>query len=156
MKHLLVLRKTKPLQFYRKLLFDFCKSLLVLLVRKPFDGNVFCKSFISFLETLSETQKSSGRNKTCSCFYIWYFNSMKWIELKHSLEVFCKKRCFLKKCKLYRKTPVLQVWRRICECDLLWECMTSRSSRPEVFCKKGVLRNFVKFTGKHLCQGLFF
>ena len=25
---------------------------------------------------------------------------------------------------------------------------------PEVFCKKkGVLRNFAKFTGKHLCQG---
>ena len=31
-----------------------------------------------------------------------------------------------------------------------------RSSRPEVFCKKGVLRNFSKFTGKHLCQRLFF
>ena len=31
-----------------------------------------------------------------------------------------------------------------------------RSSRPEVFCKKGVLRNFAKFTGKHPCQGLFF
>ena len=31
-----------------------------------------------------------------------------------------------------------------------------RSSRPEVFCKKGVLRNFTKFTGKHLCQRLFF
>ena len=31
-----------------------------------------------------------------------------------------------------------------------------RSSRPEVFCKKGVLKNFTKFTGKHLCQGLFF
>ena len=30
-----------------------------------------------------------------------------------------------------------------------------RSSRPEVFCKKGVLRNFKKFTGKHLCQCLF-
>ena len=30
------------------------------------------------------------------------------------------------------------------------------SSRPEVFCKKGALRNFTKFTGKHLCQGLFF
>ena len=25
-----------------------------------------------------------------------------------------------------------------------------RSSLPEVFCKKGVLRNFAKFTGKHL------
>ena len=24
-----------------------------------------------------------------------------------------------------------------------------RSSRPEVFCEKGVLRNFAKFTGKH-------
>ena len=31
-----------------------------------------------------------------------------------------------------------------------------RSSRREVFCKKGVLRNFAKFTGKHLCQRLFF
>ena len=31
-----------------------------------------------------------------------------------------------------------------------------RKSRPEVFCEKGVLRNFAKFTGKHLCQGLFF
>ena len=27
-----------------------------------------------------------------------------------------------------------------------------RSSRPEVFCKTGVLRNFAKFTGKHLRQ----
>ena len=26
----------------------------------------------------------------------------------------------------------------------------------EVFCKKGVLRNLAKFTGKHFCQGLFF
>ena len=25
-----------------------------------------------------------------------------------------------------------------------------------MFCDKGVLRNFVKFTGKHLCQSLFF
>ena len=31
-----------------------------------------------------------------------------------------------------------------------------RSSRPEVFCKKGVLRNFAKFTGKQLCQSLLF
>ena len=25
-----------------------------------------------------------------------------------------------------------------------------------MFCKKGVLRNVIKFTGKHLCQSLFF
>ena len=30
-----------------------------------------------------------------------------------------------------------------------------RSSRLEVFCKKGVLRNFAKFSGKHLRQSFF-
>ena len=29
-----------------------------------------------------------------------------------------------------------------------------RSNRPEEFCEKVVLRNFAKFTGKHLCQSL--
>ena len=29
------------------------------------------------------------------------------------------------------------------------------SSLPEVFYEKDVLRNFAKFTGKHLCQGIF-
>ena len=33
--------------------------------------------------------------------------------------------------------------------------MSYRSSRPEVLCKKGVLENFTKFAGKHLCQSLF-
>ena len=37
---------------------------------------------------------------------------------------------------------------------------TSRSSRPEVFCAeaatRGVLRNILKFKGKHLCQSPFF
>ena len=31
-----------------------------------------------------------------------------------------------------------------------------RSSRPEAFYKKGIFRNFAKFTGNHLCQSLFF
>ena len=39
---------------------------------------------------------------------------------------------------------------------ILFQMRNSRSSRPKVFCKKGVLRNFTKFTGKHLCQSLFF
>ena len=30
-----------------------------------------------------------------------------------------------------------------------------RSSRPEVFCKKGVLRNFTKFIRKHSDAGVF-
>ena len=36
------------------------------------------------------------------------------------------------------------------------KCCSNRNSRPQVFCKKGVLRNLIKFTGKHLCQSLFF
>ena len=32
----------------------------------------------------------------------------------------------------------------------------NRSSRPKVFCKKVALRNFTKFTGKHLCYSIFF
>ena len=34
--------------------------------------------------------------------------------------------------------------------------MNLRSSRKEVFYKKDVLKNFAKFTVKHLCQSLFF
>ena len=34
--------------------------------------------------------------------------------------------------------------------------VTSRSGRPGLFCKKGVLRSFAKFTEKRLCQSLFF
>ena len=30
-----------------------------------------------------------------------------------------------------------------------------RNNRSKMFCKKDVLRNFTKFTGKHLCQSLF-
>ena len=35
-------------------------------------------------------------------------------------------------------------------------CLVNRSSCSEVFCKKRVLRSFAKFTGKHLCHGIFF
>ena len=37
-----------------------------------------------------------------------------------------------------------------------WFLFFDRSSRPEVFCKNTVLRNFAKFKGKHLCQSIFF
>ena len=35
-------------------------------------------------------------------------------------------------------------------------CPWYTSSLPEVFYKKGVLKNFAKFTEKHLYQNLFF
>ena len=34
--------------------------------------------------------------------------------------------------------------------------LTKQKQPLEAFCKKGVLGNFTKFTGKHLCQSLFF
>ena len=37
----------------------------------------------------------------------------------------------------------------------LLEQTNIRSSRPEMFCKKGVLKNFAKFTGKYLRWSLF-
>ena len=47
--------------------------------------------------------------------------------------------------------------------DIYWELwddylvfLIASSSRTDVFCKKGVLRNFAKFTGKHLYQSLYF
>ena len=40
--------------------------------------------------------------------------------------------------------------------DNLFRKKLTRSNRPEVFCKKDVLKNFEKFTEKHLCQNLFF
>ena len=39
---------------------------------------------------------------------------------------------------------------------LLVQSRMVRSSHPEVFYRKGALRNFAKFTGKHLSQSLFF
>ena len=40
--------------------------------------------------------------------------------------------------------------------DVSHDFQMFRSNYPEVFCKKGFLINFAKFTGKHLCQSLFF
>ena len=51
----------------------------------------------------------------------------------------------------YNLMKACKTWRKNLDFNKL-----SRSSRQEVFCKKDVLRNFAKFTGKHLCQSFFF
>ena len=50
---------------------------------------------------------------------------------------------------LWNKTESLKPWIT----QMLWRC---RSSHQSCSMKKGVLRNFAKFTGNHLCQSLFF
>ena len=44
------------------------------------------------------------------------------------------------------------IWKHRCIYDLT----VNTNSLPKVFCEKGVLRNFAKFTGNQPCQGLFF
>ena len=39
--------------------------------------------------------------------------------------------------------------------NFVWTYL-GRSSRPDVLCKKGILRNITKLIGKNLCQGIFF
>ena len=71
------------------------------------------------------------------------------------------------------KTPAIKYWSKTCInvfCGLsvkrnvfvskiipwrmsaISEPVTVRSSLPEVFCKKGVLKNFTEFTRKHLLE----
>ena len=38
----------------------------------------------------------------------------------------------------------------------MWSPGLHRRSCPEAFCRKGVLKNFAKLTGKHLCWILFY
>ena len=42
--------------------------------------------------------------------------------------------------------------------NFLWLLQANKHKKqpPEVFCEKAVFRNFAKFTGKRLCQSLFF
>ena len=58
---------------------------------------------------------------------------------------------------LFPNTPKIKD-KRILSFFIILSCINSlsRSNLPDVFCKKGVLRNFAKFTGKHQCQSLFF
>ena len=41
-------------------------------------------------------------------------------------------------------------------CEVICGLSKVRSSHLEVFSKKGVLKNFAKFTREHLCRSLFF
>ena len=43
----------------------------------------------------------------------------------------------------------------ICLLQGLNKVLSDQKQPPEVFYKKGVLKNIAKFTGKHLCQSLF-
>ena len=91
---------------------------------------------------------------TCKWWrYIFIFNWSGIIKAGNSGNIFVSllflhlsrhKLCFL-----------LQIQSAQCACSDSQQCSDSAktsSTRPEVSCKKDVLKSFTKFTGKHLCQ----
>ena len=93
---------------------------------------VFCRKGV-----LRNFAKFTGKNLCQGLF----FNNVAGLTLASDENI-----QYLHKLFVYLKSPIL--W-------LIPYYESSRSSRPEVFCRKGVLRNFAKFTGKNLCEGLF-
>ena len=61
---------------------------------------------------------------------------------------------------LYLVVEILQLIQRCSIKEVIWKTsqnsqINTRSSHPEVFLSKDVLKNFAKFTDKHLCRSLF-
>ena len=52
--------------------------------------------------------------------------------------------------------PNIFMWTKLLENLPFVKYLISSEAVVQRCCKKGVLRNFAKFTGKHLCQSLFF
>ena len=51
---------------------------------------------------------------------------------------------------------ITKVFRENWWTNILVHQLTEAVAAMLVFCEKGVLKNVAKFTGKHLCQSLFF
>ena len=83
---------------------------------------------------------------------LWYF----FLSFLHNL--LQKLFCFMYDRKLFALLVLkyLVVYWDLFMIAFLRSFVIYGSSRPKVFCKKGFLRNFAKFIGKHLCQSLFF
>ena len=120
-------------------------------------------------------QELSALISDVSVLFKWLYESIKYlnhyclVEISYKLIVFVLSVSGLQLISSIRRygrsgmQPVKSVW-LILDFDLKARVLPSlereswraRSSHPEVFCKKGILRNFVKFTGKHMCWSLIF
>ena len=91
---------------------------------------------------------TTNKNKISSVISPIYSNS---VHIRNDLEI---KMSVVQAREIYEtnKTWLSLSYLMKCKCPNYRD----RSSLLEVFCKKGVLRNFAKFTRKHLCQSLFF
>ena len=102
------------------------------------------------------------------CFPVFYSNTGKYapektpdLDVFHAVSEFCHWSVFANKSnyKEFHQSSVFQENEQFQDNEVrkleAFE-LYLRSSRPDVSCKKGILRNFAKFSGKHLRQNLFF
>ena len=73
---------------------------------------------------------------------IWFLQKNKTSFVRYSINI------------LLKVSPV-RLWSTFVMRWLIW-VTDMQEQLLEVFCKNGILRNFVKVTGKHLCQSLIF
>ena len=121
----------------------------------------FSVSFAKFLRTTfllvaaSEPVRLSSINTIFSFKKVFVATKIQ----KQPPQVFCKRSFIIRKtfqyCEVFKNTYFEKhLWAGASENQCLSDKFTSSS--PEVLCKTGVLRNFAKFTVKHLCQSLLF
>ena len=112
--------------------------------------------WLTFLLTYLYLKKMEAPSFTQKCHHwlsITFFGS-------HVIEVNTKQRVLSRRClgDIYRDVLCSLYYSNHYK-NLDWgDFYTCRSTftHAEVFCKKDVLKNFAKFTAKHLCQSLFF
>ena len=99
----------------------------------------------------------------CPCVLLWPFNTYFIINLI-SVIVFvgfipvtvALRACFIYGCGGKWDYRFLFLERWILRINVIRYCTDNWSSHQRCSMKKGVLRNFAKFTGKYLCRSLFF
>ena len=131
---------------YSKLRFSKVKNF----VSRSGFGSSNSRRYHCILKLLVATYKSEVWEQKCVAFSLFSFWQELCYKVKESIFLLNENIKFNKneaESKTENPNWVLEKWSLY---------FSSRSSRPEVFCKKGVLRNFTKFTEKHLCQSLFF
>ena len=115
-------------------------------------NNVF-SSFVWYFEVFTKPFRDSRRigrkgvkqeDKRSQRDILKSFTKITWKYLRKIL--FLKSPSQMFSCEYYK----------IFKDNYFVEHLRCRSSRPEVFCEKGILRNFAKLTGKQQCQTLFF
>ena len=114
---------------------------------------MFCKNGV-----LRNFAKFTGSTCAIVSFLIKFqIRACNFIKKEALAQVFSCELCKISKNTFSYRTPLVAAsdkWLNVLNKLTLSDRLQKQP--PEVLCKKRFLRNFAKFTGKHLCQSLFF